>query len=165
MSERFFALIVVMLMCEPAAAQNAGGIDRAAWLQGCWELKAADRSVEEMWSAAKGGSMIGISRTVRDGKLAEYEMVVLRERAIGSRTTRIPQVSRLRRFSRHASARRSLCSRIRRTIFRSRSVIASMETRCVRGSAGCRTAKIGGSNFVTRAHGAPVDEDAPSHTG
>ena len=28
---------------------------------------------------AKGGSMIGVSRTIRDGKTTAYEMVVLRE--------------------------------------------------------------------------------------
>jgi hypothetical protein len=83
MSMRFVWLIVVMLIYQPGAAQNASGIDRAAWLQGCWELKTSNRSVEEMWTAAKGGSMIGISRTVRNGKLAEYEMIVLRERGDG----------------------------------------------------------------------------------
>ena len=80
MTVRSLALIVVMIMCETGAAQKATGIDRAAWLQGCWELKTANRSVEEIWTTAKGGSMIGVSRTIRDGKLTEYEMIVLRER-------------------------------------------------------------------------------------
>jgi len=62
-----------------ASAQAPARIDRAAWLQGCWELTAENRTVEEIWTPPKGGSMIGVSRTIRDGKLTEYEMVVLRE--------------------------------------------------------------------------------------
>jgi hypothetical protein len=83
MSVRTLAAIMLMLACETGGAQTVTGIDRAAWLQGCWEQKTANRSVEEMWTAAKGGSMIGVSRTIRDGKLAAYEMVVLREQGDG----------------------------------------------------------------------------------
>jgi hypothetical protein len=83
MSVRTLAAIMLMLACETGGAQTVTGIDRAAWLQGCWELKTANRSVEEMWTTAKGESMIGVSRTIRDGKLAAYEMVVLREQGDG----------------------------------------------------------------------------------
>ena len=51
-------------------------IDQVAWLQGCWQM---DAVVEEQWMAPRGGVMIGMGRTVRDGKLVEYESVVLRE--------------------------------------------------------------------------------------
>ena len=91
MRVRLFAAMVVMLLCQRAGAQNAApsvesgfsrtvsGIQRAAWLQGCWELTTATRSVEEAWTTAKGGSMIGVSRTIQDGKTTAYEMIVLRE--------------------------------------------------------------------------------------
>lgn len=62
-----------------AAAQEFTGIEQVAWLEGCWEAGAADRSVEEQWMAPRGGSMIGMSRTVRAGSLAGYELVVIRE--------------------------------------------------------------------------------------
>ena len=78
MNARTLAAAALMLACEAGHAQN-GGIERAAWLQGCWELKAPTRTVEEMWTTPKGGSMIGVSRTIRDGKLTEYELIVLRE--------------------------------------------------------------------------------------
>ena len=54
-------------------------IDRVAWLQGCWQLDSGGRVVEEQWMAPRGGVMLGMGRTVRDGKLVEYESVVLRE--------------------------------------------------------------------------------------
>jgi hypothetical protein len=63
------------------SAQSAGTvtIQTVAWLQGCWTLESAQRLVEESWMAPRGGSMIGVSRTIRDGKLVDYELIVLRE--------------------------------------------------------------------------------------
>ena len=78
MTVRAAAAIVLVLAGQSGAAQGSG-IQRAAWLQGCWELTSPGRSVEESWTAAKGGSMIGVSRTIRDGKTTAYEMVVMRE--------------------------------------------------------------------------------------
>ena len=54
-------------------------IDSVGWLQGCWALESAQRTVEEHWMAPRGGSMVGVGRTIRDGKLVEYELIVLRE--------------------------------------------------------------------------------------
>jgi hypothetical protein len=85
------AAIVLMLVSGAVSAQDFAspavsgfsrtvtGIQRAAWLQGCWESTNPTRSVEESWTTAKGGSMIGVGRTMRDGKMTAYEMVVLRE--------------------------------------------------------------------------------------
>jgi Domain of unknown function (DUF6265) len=58
---------------------QAPGIDRLAWLQGCWEIVSPQRTVEEQWMAPRGGIMMGMGRTVRGGKLVEYETVVIRE--------------------------------------------------------------------------------------
>jgi len=54
-------------------------IERVAWLQGCWESASPQRTVEEQWMAPRGGVMLGMGRTVRDGKLVEYESVLIRE--------------------------------------------------------------------------------------
>jgi len=79
MSSGLAAFLVLVLAGQNSSAQSAAGIQRAAWLQGCWELVSPARSVEESWMAAKGGSMIGVSRTIRNGKTTAYEMIVLRE--------------------------------------------------------------------------------------
>lgn len=79
MRSRYFVTGCVVCAGSVAVAQAPATIGGAAWLQGCWEMKADNRTVEEMWTPPKGGSMIGVSRTVREGKLTEYEMIVLRE--------------------------------------------------------------------------------------
>ena len=54
-------------------------IEQAAWLQGCWQMTAGERVVEEQWMAPRGGIMLSMGRTVRGNTLVEYESVVLRE--------------------------------------------------------------------------------------
>jgi hypothetical protein len=69
-----------------AAAVTVGGapqgnaIQQLAWLQGCWVAASAERTIEELWTAPRGRSMVGLSRTVRGGELVAYELVVIRER-------------------------------------------------------------------------------------
>ena len=63
--------------------EAAAGVQRLAWLQGCWRLDAGPRIVEEQWMAPRGQTMLGSSRTVRDGKTTEHEFVIVRETAGG----------------------------------------------------------------------------------
>jgi uncharacterized protein DUF6265 len=63
----------------PVFAQPQSTLDRVAWLHGCWQTTGAGSTVEEQWMAPRGGTMIGMGRTVRGGKTTEYELVVLRE--------------------------------------------------------------------------------------
>ena len=74
------ALLVILLAGVPAAGGAPTGIERMAWLQGCWSLTSGDRTVEEQWSGPRGGVMLGASQTVKDGRLVEYEFVIIRER-------------------------------------------------------------------------------------
>ena len=63
---------------SPVFAQPQSPIDRVAWLHGCWQTSGSS-VVEEQWMAPRGGTMIGMGRTVRDGRTTEYELVVLKE--------------------------------------------------------------------------------------
>ena len=57
------------------AARAAVGVDRLTWLAGCWTQPRNKGVVEEQWMAPRGGSMLGMSRTVIDGKTVEYEFL------------------------------------------------------------------------------------------
>jgi hypothetical protein len=78
------AMLVGICMTAPILGQagNSQGVERVAWLQGCWTAESADRVVEEHWMPPRGGSMLGVGRTVTNGQLSEYEFVVLRERGV-----------------------------------------------------------------------------------
>jgi hypothetical protein len=51
-----------------------------AWLQGCWTAVTPGRLIEENWTSPRGGSMIGVSRTIAGDSLAGYELVILYQR-------------------------------------------------------------------------------------
>jgi hypothetical protein len=68
-----FALVMV------AGSVHAETIDSLAWLQGCWGREGKS-VVEENWMAPRGGSMIVVSRTTRDGLLITYELILLHVR-------------------------------------------------------------------------------------
>ena len=75
-----YTMLVAMLTAGLAGAPSATGIDRVAWLQGCWQSTTGERLVEEQWTAPRAGSMLSAGRTVQGNALREYEFVIVRER-------------------------------------------------------------------------------------
>ena len=67
-------------LATAGAAVGAGGIERVSWLAGCWEMSRGATTIQEQWMAPRGGSMLGMSRTIRRDSLVEFESVLLRER-------------------------------------------------------------------------------------
>ncbi len=63
------------VMCHQAAATTAD----VAFLTGCWKYERGGRVVEEHWTTPLGGSLMGISRTVAAGKVAEFEFLQIRD--------------------------------------------------------------------------------------
>ena len=65
-----------------ATAQEgtAAGADPAtvAWLAGCWQTEAGASTTEEQWMAPAGGLMVGMSRTVREGRARGWEFLLIR---------------------------------------------------------------------------------------
>ena len=62
---------------------QAGTLARLTWLEGCWEAASPKGTIEENWTAARGHTMIGVSRTVRGDSLFGYELLILHEKGEG----------------------------------------------------------------------------------
>lgn len=58
-------------------------INDLAWLKGCWRLSRNGRETTEHWMKPAGGTMLGISRTVADGKTVEFEFTQIRQDTSG----------------------------------------------------------------------------------
>lgn len=71
--------VVALTSVAFAAPTPVVKIGQIAWLAGCWEMVATQRTVEEQWMAPRGGTMIGTSRTFRSDSLVAYELVIVRE--------------------------------------------------------------------------------------
>ncbi len=61
------------------APPPAATIADMAWLTGHWTGEALGGVSEEIWSAPRGGSMMGMYRLVKDGKPAFYELLTIVE--------------------------------------------------------------------------------------
>lgn len=78
-------LLVVAILCfavtASAQAKDAtppnAKVGDLSWIAGCWETKDAtkQRSIVEQWMAPDGGAMLGMSRTVKAGKMTGYEFL------------------------------------------------------------------------------------------
>ncbi len=72
---KLLALVVGLLPVSSLVAQSHGPINKAAWLAGCWESRAGNEVVEEMWMAPAGGFMLGGGRTVVGEALRTFEQL------------------------------------------------------------------------------------------
>ena len=55
-----------------------------AWLAGCWTSEGGEAGSGEQWMAPAGGTLLGVSRTVQQGKTVAHEFMSIRETAEGS---------------------------------------------------------------------------------
>lgn len=79
MLARAAAVTLALTVAGALPAQtDSTPLDRATWLAGCWEGASGTRVVEERWSPARGGTMVGSARTVRGDSTTSIELAVLR---------------------------------------------------------------------------------------
>jgi hypothetical protein len=69
-------LLAAAVCVEAAAAEPA--ITGIAWLAGCWQSDGGEPGSGEQWTALAGGTMLGTSRTVKQGRTVEFEFMQLR---------------------------------------------------------------------------------------
>lgn len=72
-------LFAALLACAPAAAGAAEPLVYPAWMQGCWQWVNADPGTVEQWTAPAGGLMLGMSKTIKSGKLSAFEFMRISE--------------------------------------------------------------------------------------
>lgn len=82
---------------SPPAALAARSIKKAqatmaqvAWISGVWTGERGSSTIEERWTPAAGGSMLAISRTLRDGLMSAFEFLCIVERDGGLVYTAMP---------------------------------------------------------------------------
>lgn len=73
------ALFASLMSTKVLLAAPAASISSLAWLAGCWERAAGPTVSMEIWMPPAGGVMLGMSRTVKQGKTVETEFMEIRE--------------------------------------------------------------------------------------
>jgi hypothetical protein len=82
---RSFTVAACLLVAPASAYAQANstgaptGVEAAAWLAGCWEASSEDgqNAAEEQWMAPRGGLMVGMSRSIRDGRATGFELATI----------------------------------------------------------------------------------------
>jgi hypothetical protein len=81
MKLKFFVFLFITL-CPAVFAQNAKpAIESFGWLTGCWVNSDKGPAVTEQWLKPAGGMMMGMGRTVKNGKVTTWEFTRIYEDA------------------------------------------------------------------------------------
>lgn len=76
---RCVIVLFTLLAASPATSSPPVRLEDLSWLTGCWAREDAEPGSEEHWTTPAGGMMLGMSRTLRGGKVIEYEFMEIRE--------------------------------------------------------------------------------------
>lgn len=79
---RVAAVASVALLAGTGASesQQSPSIEALSWMAGCWETAPSDGNLyEEVWLAPRGGVMLGVSRTLREGRAVAHEFLRIGE--------------------------------------------------------------------------------------
>ncbi len=77
-------LLPTLLLAACASAQaQADPFAPIAWLAGCWTQQGREAGSVEQWMAPAGGVMLGMARTLKGGRVVEFEFLQIRAGADG----------------------------------------------------------------------------------
>src|SRR5688572_31206690 len=73
--------ITTLLLLTPFQTPTMSDL---SWIAGAWQTAPGGRrQIEEHWTTAAGGSMMGVSRTIAGDKTVEFEYLRIEQRADG----------------------------------------------------------------------------------
>lgn len=85
------ALVACVLIATSARAEGpTATLADLAWIAGCWDGKGTLSQYQEQWMEPSGLTMLGMSRTVADGKTVAYEFLRIHQETDGIYYTSIP---------------------------------------------------------------------------
>ena len=67
--------VFLVLAANTLAQETKPNINNLKWITGCWESNNKNELVTEQWMKPAGNSMLGMSRTVANGKTSAYEFL------------------------------------------------------------------------------------------
>jgi hypothetical protein len=71
-----FVLFLLAASSSPAGAASIADLD---WLAGCWISVGGEAGSGEQWMAPAGGTLLGVGRTVKNGRTVAHEFMQIRE--------------------------------------------------------------------------------------
>jgi hypothetical protein len=78
MRKSITAAVAFALTASNVANAQDDPLAAVAWLAGCWAAEGREAGSVEHWLAPAGGTMLGMSRTVRSGRTVQFEFMQFR---------------------------------------------------------------------------------------
>lgn len=81
-------ILVALLACLdalPCGGTGSGSVQDLGWLEGCWSGVDGGVEMEEHWTSASGGALLGMHKDVQDGRMVAFEfprIVVVPEKGV-----------------------------------------------------------------------------------
>jgi hypothetical protein len=71
--------VVTLLLTFTTTAASAASVADLEWLSGCWASDSGEVGSGEVWTRPAGGTLFGLSRTIKNGKTVAHEFMQIRE--------------------------------------------------------------------------------------
>jgi len=90
------SLFAILLLLLAPSADGGGAhpqpptVFDLAWLTGCWQRIDDEPGTMEMWTPPAAGTLLGASRSVRDGRTVFHEFLMIRETDDGLEYVALP---------------------------------------------------------------------------
>ena len=83
--KRILLATTLLISSSAVPAQTASKLSDLGWMAGCWEMNDAKRGmlISEMWMKPAGDAMLGTGRTIKAGKLVDFEFLRIVQDADG----------------------------------------------------------------------------------
>lgn len=95
---------LLLAVAAGGAAAQVPPVDTLGWMAGCWAADGAEAGSGERWMAPSGGTLLGLSRTVKGGRTLAWEFMRIVTEADGKVAfVALPSGQRETRFERLAS--------------------------------------------------------------
>jgi hypothetical protein len=72
MNRRVWLGVLLVGLCRTA---GAGDVEKLSWLEGRWAGEKDGVAMEEHWTSAAGGALLGLHRDVKGGKVVSWEFL------------------------------------------------------------------------------------------
>jgi hypothetical protein len=84
---KVWALVAVLagVGAMPCPGAVSGSVADLGWLEGCWSGEDGGVAMEEHWTSAAGGALLGMHKDVQDGRMVAFEfprIVVVPEKGV-----------------------------------------------------------------------------------
>src|SRR4051794_5160292 len=77
---KILVLAAAMVWTMQAGGQSAASLEKLKWLAGSWRMEKTGKVIEEQWTTPAGGIMLGVGRTIANGKAVEFEFLRIEQR-------------------------------------------------------------------------------------